>query len=333
MIVSIGIIALNEENSLPNLLEEIKNQTYPHNKIEVILVDGLSTDNTKNIMNSFKENNDFLKVIVLDNKKKIQSAGWNVVIRNYTGDCLVRIDAHGSIPTDFIEKNVRNIESGEFVSGGRRPNIIDEDTNYKKMLLDAETSMFGSGIAPFRNSYGKKYVKSMFHAMYKREVISKVGYFNENLLRTEDNEFHYRIREKGYKLCYDDDIVSYQHTRNTLKKMLKQKKANGMWIGLTTAICPKCLNIYHYIPFAFFVAVIFSLISLFWTKYVFAFLFISYFFVNLLITIATIIKNKFNPYHLLLPIVFLLLHLSYGYGTFVGFLKIHSFLKKYKKEY
>ncbi|EGL38408.1 hypothetical protein HMPREF9126_0168 [Parvimonas sp. oral taxon 110 str. F0139] len=92
------------------------------------------------------------------------------------------------------------------------------------MLLEAESSMFGSGIAPFRNASGKKYVKSMFHAMYKREVLEKVGFFNEKLLRTEDNEFHYRIRKAGYKLCYDDNIISYQHTRNSLSKMIKQKK-------------------------------------------------------------------------------------------------------------
>ena len=179
MKVSIGVVALNEEKTLPSLFEDFKLQTYPHNKIEIILVDGISTDNTKNIMQDFRENNDFLDVKIIDNPKKIQSAGWNIVIRNFTGDVLVRIDAHSSIPKDFIEKNVSNIESGEDVSGGKRPNIIDEDTAYKRMLLEAESSMFGSGIAPFRNASGKKYVKSMFHAMYKREVLEKVGFFNE----------------------------------------------------------------------------------------------------------------------------------------------------------
>lgn len=224
MKVSIGVVALNEEKTLPSLFEDFKMQTYPHDEIEIILVDGISTDDTKNIMQDFKENNDFMEVKILDNPKKIQSAGWNIVIKNFTGDVLVRIDAHSSVPKDFIEKNVRNIESGEDVSGGKRPNIIDDNTGYKKMLLEAESSMFGSGIAPFRNASGKKYVKSMFHAMYKREVLEKVGFFNEKLLRTEDNEFHYRIRKAGYKLCYDDNIISYQHTRNSLSKMIKQKK-------------------------------------------------------------------------------------------------------------
>lgn len=332
MLVSIGVVALNEEKCLLSLFQDFKNQTYPHDKIEIILVDGLSTDNTKKLMEDFKNDNDFSKVTILDNLKKIQSAGWNLVIKNFIGDCLVRIDAHSSVPKDFIEKNVKNIESGEFVSGGKRPNIIDEDTNYKKMLLEAESSMFGSGIAPFRNTVGKKYVKSMFHAMYKREVIERVGFFNENLLRTEDNEFHYRIRKAGYKLCYDDNIISYQHTRNSFSKMLKQKKANGMWIGLTTSVCPECLNLYHYIPFAFLVSLIVSVISLIFTKYLFILVFGSYMIVNLLMAGCSILKGKFNPYNLLLPFVFFLLHISYGYGIMIGFLKINSFLKTYNKE-
>jgi hypothetical protein len=332
MKVSIGVVALNEEKTLPSLFEDFKLQTYPHDEIEIILVDGISTDNTKEIMQTFKDNNDFLEVKILDNPKKIQSAGWNIVIKNFTGDVLVRIDAHSSIPRDFIEKNVKNIKSGEDVSGGKRPNIIDENTAYKRMLLEAESSMFGSSIAPFRNASGKKYVKSMFHAMYKREVLEKVGFFNEKLLRTEDNEFHYRIRKAGYKLCYNDNIVSYQHTRNSLLKMIKQKKANGMWIGLTTAVCPECLNLYHYIPFAFLVALFISIISLFFTKYLFLLVFGSYLIVNVLMSLSSIIKGKFNVYNLLLPIVFFLLHISYGYGTLVGFLKIPSFLKTYNKE-
>jgi len=268
MKVSIGVVALNEEKTLPSLFEDFKLQTYPHDEIEIILVDGISTDNT----------------------------------------------------------------TGEDVSGGKRPNIIDENTAYKRMLLEAESSMFGSSIAPFRNASGKKYVKSMFHAMYKREVLEKVGFFNEKLLRTEDNEFHYRIRKAGYKLCYNDNIVSYQHTRNSLLKMIKQKKANGMWIGLTTAVCPECLNLYHYIPFAFLVALFISIISLFFTKYLFLLVFGSYLIVNVLMSLSSIIKGKFNVYNLLLPIVFFLLHISYGYGTLVGFLKIPSFLKTYNKE-
>lgn len=330
MLVSISIIAFNEEIYLPNLLNDINNQNYPHEKIEVILVNSLSTDKTLEIMKIFKADNDFYKVSIFDNPKKILSAGWNIASKNFNGDCLIRIDAHASIPNDFISKNVNLILSGEDVVGGQRPNIIDENTPWKKTLLDAETSMFGSGIAPFRNSTKKSYVKSIFHGMYKREVIENVGLFNEKLHRTEDNEFNYRVRKRGYKLCYSDEIISYQHTRSTLSKMLKQKYSNGKWIGLTTAVCRECLSIYHYIPFAFLISLIVATLLIPLSIIPFILLMGSYSLVNLSMSIVSFIKSKFNPFNLLLPIIFFMLHISYGLGTLIGFIQIPSFLKNYR---
>ena len=107
------------------------------------------------------------------------------------------------------------------------------------MLLQVENSLFGSSINSSRRSEEKAYVKTMFHAAYRREVLDKVGLFNEQLLRTEDNEFHYRIREAGYKLCYDPSFGSYQYARSDFKRMVKQKYGNGYWIGLTLKVCPR----------------------------------------------------------------------------------------------
>ena len=224
MIISVGVVAYNEQNTLPKLFECIKAQTYPHNKMEIVLVDSMSKDDTKKLMEQFKkENRDFYNIQILDNPQKKLAGGWNVILKNYLGDAVVRIDAHAEIPENFVKKNVEVLESGEYVSGGVRPNIIDESTPWKETLLLAEQSMFGSSIAPYRRSEKKTYVKSIFHGAYKREVFEKVGFFNEQLGRTEDNEINYRIREAGYKICYSPDIVSYQHTRNSLKAMLKQK--------------------------------------------------------------------------------------------------------------
>ena len=105
-----------------------------------------------------------------------------------------------------------------------------------------------------------------------------------------------------------------------------------MWIGLTTAVCPECLNLYHYIPFAFWYHCLFQLLHCFILNIYFILVFGSYLIVNILMSLSSIFKGKFNPYNLLLPIVFFLLHISYGYGTLIGFLKIPSFLKTYNKE-
>lgn len=228
MLVSFCVIAYNEEKAISSLFNDIRNQDYPHDKMEVIFVNAMSEDRTRQLMEEFsKENNGFRRVVVLDNPKKIQAAGWNVAIKEAKGDIIMRIDAHTVIPKEFVSKNVECIQSGENVSGGPRPNIAEEDTPWKHTLLLAERSMFGSSIAPYRKGHHKSYVKSVFHGAYRREVFEKAGLFNENLGRTEDNEMHYRIREAGYKICYNPKIISYQHTRNTWSSMIRQKYGNG----------------------------------------------------------------------------------------------------------
>ena len=307
MIISVGVVAYNEQNTLPKLFECIKAQTYSHDKMEIVLVDSMSKDDTKSLMEKFKKEN-----------------------KNYHGDAVVRIDAHAEIPEDFVEKNVKVLESGEYVSGGLRPNIIDESTPWKETLLLAEQSMFGSSIAPYRRSEKKTYVKSVFHGAYKREVFDKVGFFNEQLGRTEDNEINYRIREAGYKICYSPDIVSYQHTRNSLKAMLKQKYGNGYWVALTLKACPKCLSIYHFVPLCFVLGIIgTSILAAFGFPILAYLMWGLYWLVAVGMSFLSVKGEKKTWCQLALPFLFFLLHISYGIGSLVGMIKLPFW--KYKR--
>lgn len=319
--VTFGVIAYNEHRYLPDLLQDLLEQTYPKELIEVILVDGESTDDTWEIMTKFQEEHgqSYKAVKLLKNPKRIQPAGWNVVIKNYTSDVLLRIDAHARLPQDFVEKNVACINSGEDVCGGPRENIIDDDTAWKRMLLSAEQSMFGSGIAAYRNETKERtYVKSVFHAAYKREVIEKVGLFNEDLIRTEDNEFHYRIREAGYRICYDPSIKSYYQTRNSLKGMIRQKYLNGLWIGRTLFICPGCISLFHLVPAAFVLAIMGCLLlGILFSWLLMLILGVAYGLFLLLSTIMSLVQKR-QMIDLLLPFVIFAIHLAYGTGTIVG---------------
>ena len=321
MKISLGVIAYNEERYLPELLDCISRQTYPHDKIEVILVDGRSSDLTLDIMEDYQSvATDFAAVKVLINEKRTQPCGWNVVINNMTGDALIRVDAHALIPEDFVENNVKCLESGEDVCGGPRTNIIDEETDWKQTLLTAEQSLFGSGIAPYRRgTEEKKYVDSAFHTCYRGEVIEKVGLFNEKLLRTEDNEYHYRVREAGYKICYDENIRSSYQTRNSLKKMAKQKFGNGLWIGKTALITPKCLSLYHFVPGALVASLIGAgFLSLFKIKWPLRLIAGAYALATTLLTALCLVKDKWLKTDLALLGIFPILHISYGVGTLKG---------------
>ncbi len=318
--LSICVIAYNEEKFLPNLLKNIKEQKYPHNFMEIVLVDSASNDKTKKIMELFQqEDNGFYSVQVLDNPKKIQAAGWNVAITHATGDVISRIDAHSMLPPEFSEKVMQNINQGEDIVGGVRPCIIENDTKWCRNLLNIENSMFGSSINSSKRKIQKSYVKTMFHASYRREIFEHAGLFNEMLLRTEDNEIHYRMRKLGYKLCYDPEIISYQYARKSLKKMLVQKYKNGLWIGLTLGVCPGCISYYHLIPYVFVVGIL--LTSLLWIfgYYLFAAVLWGMYGIFVIIgTMTSIRKDGFCIWSLLMPIVFLMLHVSYGIGTLIG---------------
>ena len=105
MLITMCVIAYNEEQNINGILECIKNQDYDHNNMEVVLVDGASTDNTRALMCEFALDNkdEFRRVVVLDNPKKTLPSGWNVALREYKGDAIIKVDAHAVIPEDFVK--------------------------------------------------------------------------------------------------------------------------------------------------------------------------------------------------------------------------------------
>ena len=324
MTVSLCVVAYNEEFFLPNLLSDLVKQTYPHRLTEIVLIDGNSTDNTKQIMFEFaRNNNSFYNVQVLDNPQRIQAAGWNVAIRNAQSDVIIRIDAHTHIPPDFTEKNMILQEKGEFVTGGVRPCLISDPTPWKETLLEVENSMFGSSVSKGRKNTKCCYVKSLFHAAYRKEVFEKAGYFNTELLRTEDNEMHYRIRKAGYKIYCDPQIVSYQYARSDLKMMIKQKYGNGYWIGFTMGVCPGCISLFHLVPLVFVLWIFFTTCLALLSYWQFALIMWSaYTLFTLSGMVCTILNRNSNRWTFLMPILFFVLHVSYGLGTLMGLIKL-----------
>lgn len=325
--VSFVVIALNAEATLDALFDCLKKQTYQHNLIEIVLVDGNSQDATKKKMISFRDTeNDFKRIIVLDNPKKTLPCGWNVALDAVEGDAVLRVDAHTTFPPEFIELNVRDLNTGENIVGGRVISIPAKRDKWNITLNEAENSMFGGSFAAFRHAESAQYVSTAAFAIYRKEVFDKAGRYNEVLTRTEDNEMHYRMKQAGYKFYYDPEIVSYRETRATLGKLLKQKYLNGYWIGRTLGIEPRCFSLYHFVPLAFVLAITFTTIlaacGIIWP---FIALWSAYAVTNIAMTMMSAIKCKERNICLAcLPILFFLLHVLYGVGTIAGISEIHK---------
>ncbi len=333
MLVSLCMIAYNESDALDGLFRDIHLQDFPHDQIEIIFVDSMSTDNTKEKMERFKNTDyGFRDVTIVQCAKKNQAYSWNAALMTAKGDVIIRVDAHARIPRNFVSRNIYNLNQGENVVGGGRPNITSDVSSWKLTLLAAEDSLFGSSVASYRRpATQKEYMDSLFHAAYRREVIQKVGGFNEDLGRTEDNEFHYRIRQAGYKMCCCPDIISYQHSRNDLKGMIRQKYSNGRWIGLTVSECPGCLSYFHFAPFAFVVMIVLcSILAMFGVPLFLYTLLAVYGMFDIVNAVGCCTMKNVQPQFLLLPIIFPILHVAYGIGTIVGLIQIPSWQKQIK---
>ena len=332
MKVSIIITARNEEKYLPMLFEDILNQTFPLQNIEVVLMDSNSTDNTRLVMEEFKKNNETLSVQIVTNERQIQAAGFNEGVKHATGDVVLKIDAHSRIPADFVQKNVDEILAGAYVCGGNRPTVVDSADDFSKTLHIVEESALGSSIANYRKSDVKRKVNSIFHGMYRKEVFDKVGLADERLLRTEDNEFHYRVSKAGYDIIFNPEIESYQYIRPTFTKMIQQKFANGYWIGLTSHVCRDCLSLFHFGP-GVFVATLLVLMMLTLVSFVPLLTVVFLYLLAVLgLSIFEISKQKFNPTLLLIPFIMIAIHFAYGVGTIKGWIFGFEFKKEYFDE-
>ena len=332
MKVSIIITARNEEKYLPMLFEDILNQTFPLQNIEVVLMDSNSTDNTRLVMEEFKKNNETLSVQIVTNERQIQATGFNEGVKHATGDVVLKIDAHSRIPADFVQKNVDEILAGAYVCGGNRPTVVDSADDFSKTLHIVEESALGSSIANYRKSDVKRKVNSIFHGMYRKEVFDKVGLADERLLRTEDNEFHYRVRKAGYDIIFNPEIESYQYIRPTFTKMIQQKFANGYWIGLTSHVCRDCLSLFHFGP-GVFVATLLVLMILTLVSFVPLLTVVFLYLLAVLgLSIFEISKQKFNPTLLLIPFIMIAIHFAYGVGTIKGWIFGFEFKKEYFDE-
>ena len=225
----------------------------------------------------------------------------------------------------------------ENVVGGVRPTICEDDSAWKKTLWMAEESMFGSSVSKARRETPetsekkpreKTYVKAAFHAALRREVVETVGLYREDLGRTEDNEWFYRIGKNGYKVYRSPEIYSEQYIRPSLGKMLRQKAGNGFWIGRTLGIVPGCISVYHLVPFAFLAALVTSGIlavcGMPWCLQLLAAVYLSAAVLMAVYAAFSLQRDgeKVPLFAILLPVIFFCLHISYGAGTFAGLLSI-----------
>jgi len=324
LFISIIIPCRNEEKFIGKCLDSIITQDYPKDKLEVLLVDGMSNDGTREIIIEYQRRYPFIKL--LDNPKLYTPSGLNIGIKKSNGDIILRLDAHCEYPYNYISKCVYWLERSNADNvGGILLIKPGRETLIAEAISITLSTFFGVGNSYFRiGSKDLRYVDTVPFGCYKREVFDKIGLFNENLVRNQDIEFNLRLRRSGGKILLVPDIISYYYARPDLKSLFNQNFWNGFWVIYSLRFARLPFSIRHLVPAVFVLSLFLSFLVSLWIRpasYLFLFILGSYVLTNLLFSLKLSIKNGFR-YLIPLILSFSTLHFSYGLGSIWGITKL-----------
>lgn len=324
--VSVIIPCRNEEKFISRCLDSMIQQTYPKKFLEILVIDGMSTDQTAKIIKSYVRQFDFIKY--MPNPKIINPAALNLGIENSQGDFIMLQGAHSACAKDFIVQCLAAAKKYRVDNvGGLVQNLPSKSTLISQSIALALSSPFGAGNALYKTGVDKpKFVDTVFGGFYKRKVFDKIGLFNEKLIRSQDIEFNLRLKKAGGRILLDPKIRCSYYARARLKEFIKHNFLNGIWAILPfkfSRIVPVTWR--HLIPLCFVLAMIGSLllipVSIIFLK-LFFLITVTYLIFNFYYTMVIARQKKDLKYCLTLPLVFATLHISYGLGSVWGLIKL-----------
>ncbi len=319
--VSVLIPIRNEGPYIRHCLQAVAEQDYPSDCIEVLVADGMSDDGTFELLQDWA--GQAANRYVFQNPGKIVPTGLNILIPKAKGEVLIRVDGHCVIAPNYVSNCVRHLQQDHVDGVGGPMRSIGEDLVSQVTAL-AMSSKFGVGNSSFRTETGQtKLADTVPFPAYKRTIIEKVGLYDEELVRNQDDEYNYRIREAGGKILLAEDVKSEYYSRGSLKKLWKQYFQYGFWKVRVLQKHPRQMSVRQFVPLAFVLALILTLflsLVVLWGWLALLFLIAAYLGANLAASIITASGQGFKKL-LLLPLAFAIIHFSYGLGFLVGLFK------------
>lgn len=323
--VSIVMPVRNEEEYIERSLNAVCSQFYPHSLLEIIIADGESTDNTRLLIEDIKAKTEIALKIV-NNEKKTAPCGLNLAIAEAHGEIIIRVDGHCEIAADYVLNCVKYLQSGKAECIGGPIETIGETLTAQAVAV-AMSSSFGVGGSAFRCSNNREmYVDTVAFPGYKRSIFEKLGGFNEELVRNQDDEFNYRLRKNGGRILLAPDICSRYYSRSNLKSLWRQYYQYGFWKVRVLQLYPKQMSLRQFVPFAFVVSIAFFAILSFFTEFG-KWTLIAALGLYVLANFAATLRAASRIRYIALPIVFAsfsILHFSYGLGFIVGLYKFRQ---------
>jgi cellulose synthase/poly-beta-1,6-N-acetylglucosamine synthase-like glycosyltransferase len=311
----------NESRHIRETLRAVLNQDYPRQKMEVIVADGASTDDTSQIVAELARENENLRLV--HNPERIVPTGFNRALQEARGEIIIRVDGHTRVAGDYVRQCVDALQRTPAVTVGGRMDPVGE-TPIGKAIALATTTPFGVGGSRFHFSTREEWVDTVYMGAWRRETFRQIGGLDEEMVRNQDDEFNYRIRANGGGVLLSPAIHSVYTVRPSLSALWRQYFQYGFWKVRVLQKHPRQMQMRQFLPALFVLALLASFLLMILTPerwplpvgiagvYVLA---------NTAASVLAVLQRRKGPG--MAGLVFLVnatMHIGYGTGFILGLL-------------
>ncbi len=309
----------NEEGFIRGSLQSLVDQSYPASECEIIVVDGRSSDRTREITEEIRERNP--QVRYLDNPAGIVPTAMNIGIRAARGEIIIRADGHNVYPRDYAANCVKYLEeTGADNVGGPWATVAADESLSARLVAAILSSPFGVGNSKFRTSREEGFVDTVPFGAFRREIFDRVGMYNEKLVRNQDNELNARIRKAGGKIYITPALTTHYHPVKNFLGLLKYAFKTSQWHIFTLRENRGSMGVRHLAPAMFLLLLLILMPASFASATALAFLIgilCAYILTGFYFSLRAKAEGNWDV-AAVQPFATMCFHMTYGAGTLFG---------------
>lgn len=319
--VSIIMPIRNETDFIERAIRSIINNDWPVENMEILVVDGMSDDGTREIVEELSQEDRRIKI--LDNPRRVVPSAMNIGLKAARGDLFIRVDGHAEVAPDFVRKSIQCLREhpDAWVVGGYIETVANDYIG--RVIASAMRSPIGVGNSRFRLGDYEGWVDTLAFGTHHKWIVDKIGYFDEELVRNQDDEFNLRTILAGGKIWMSKSIQSKYFSRRSLGKLWRQYFQYGFWRIRTLQKHKRPATLRQLVPLLFMLSLlVLGLAGLLWRPFwILLALEAALYAMGLLAGAFDVGRKSGWQYAPLAPLVFAILHFGYGLGSLWGIIR------------
>ena len=318
--VSVVVPCRNEHQYIERCLSSILATTYPKDRLQVLVVDGMSEDGTREIVEQYAGREPIVQL--LTNRNRSVPTALNIGIARASGEIILRMDAHSHYPPDYIPGLVDwLVRTAADNVGGAAVTLPGGGTATASAIATALSHPFGVGNARFRLGTAEpRTVDTVPFGCFRRDVFERFGGFDEELVRNQDDEFNFRITRAGGRVLLVPGVVSYYYARGSLRQLARMYYQYGYFKPLVARKIGGIMTVRQLVPPLFVASLLLAVVLAPWlsaARTLGAVVAACYAAAD--IAVSAVLGSRHGlRVGLVLLLVFPLLHVTYGWGFLRG---------------